>query len=91
MTPSDGTTVPPVLSISQLYDRVDAALNSTFGGKSGLWVEGEIAKISGSNGHCYVDLVDPAERGPGRVCSVASAGSPPGDPFNGPSQQRASR
>ena len=64
MTPSDGTTVPPVLSISQLYDRVDAALNSTFGGKSGLWVEGEIAKISGSNGHCYVDLVDPAERGP---------------------------
>ena len=71
MTPSDGTTVPPVLSISQLYDRVDAALNSTFGGKSGLWVEGEIAKISGSN-----DGTLPAVECSGLTPSLVSAAPP---------------
>jgi exodeoxyribonuclease VII large subunit len=57
-------TAPPALSISQLYDRVDAALAETFGVRSSCWVEGEISKLTTANGHCYLDLVDPDDRSP---------------------------
>ncbi len=50
------------LSIGQLYDRVDGALNEAFPVGEFLWVTGEISKISVSNGHCYIDLIDPTDR-----------------------------
>lgn len=48
-----------VLSIGELYDRVEAALAATFSRGRGLWVRGELQSISDRTGHCYMDLVDP--------------------------------
>jgi exodeoxyribonuclease VII large subunit len=48
-----------VLSIAQLYARVDRALISEFPPKEPLWVRGEVHTISDRTGHCYIDLIDP--------------------------------
>jgi len=57
------------LTIRQLYDRVDEALNHVFLVGEFLWVTGEISKISVTNGHCYIDLIDPTDtsRTPGTL------------------------
>lgn len=47
----------PALSVTDVYQMIDRALKDSF--PSGLWVQGEIAKIQLSQkGHCYIDLVD---------------------------------
>jgi len=48
-----------ILSIAQLYARVDRALVAEFAPPQLLWVRGEIQTISDRTGHCYIDLVDP--------------------------------
>jgi exodeoxyribonuclease VII large subunit len=48
-----------VLSIAQLYARVDRALIAEFPPREPLWVRGEVQTISDRTGHCYIDLVDP--------------------------------
>lgn len=53
---------PDALSIADLYDEVQGALNRTFPRSRQLWVRGEIQHVAdqhGRAGHCYVDLVDP--------------------------------
>lgn len=50
------------LSIADLYDEVQGALERAFPRRRALWVRGEIQKISEQRtgrGHCYIDLVDP--------------------------------
>ncbi|HVC14713.1 MAG TPA: exodeoxyribonuclease VII large subunit [Acidimicrobiales bacterium] len=50
------------LSIADLYDEVQGALERTFPRRRALWVRGEIQKVSdqrAGRGHCYIDLVDP--------------------------------
>ncbi len=56
------TGSPVALSIGQLYDRLDGALNATFPVGTTLWVEGELVKVTSKSGHCYLDLVDPGDR-----------------------------
>ena len=51
------------ITISELYNEVDAVLKATFPASRELWVRGEIQKISDSSGHCYIDLVDPEAQG----------------------------
>ncbi len=65
----DGEPTDEALSIRQLYDRVDGALNDAFPQGEFLWVTGEISKISVSGGHCYIDLIDPTDssRTPGTL------------------------
>ena len=48
-----------VLSIAQLYRRVDDALASAFSPRVALWVRGEVQTLSDRTGHCYMDLIDP--------------------------------
>jgi exodeoxyribonuclease VII large subunit len=52
-----------VLSIAQLYNRVDGALASAFPPNEPLWVRGEVQTMSDRTGHCYIDLVDPDSAG----------------------------
>ncbi len=52
-----------VLSIAQLYARVDRALLGEFPPRQPLWVRGEVQTISDRTGHCYIDLVDPDSAG----------------------------
>ena len=52
-----------VLSIAQLYRRVDDALASAFSPRLPLWVRGEVQTLSDRTGHCYMDLVDPDSAG----------------------------
>lgn len=50
------------LSIADLYDEVQGALERTFPRRRALWVRGEIQHVSdqrAGRGHCYMDLVDP--------------------------------
>lgn len=59
---SSAGSAPPdadSLSISGLYARIDRALKGALPGE--VWVSGEVRsfKVS-SRGHCYIDLVDPA-------------------------------
>ncbi len=54
--------IPTALSIGQLYDRLDGALNTAFPVGTTLWVEGELVKVTSKSGHCYLDLVDPGDR-----------------------------
>lgn len=61
--PNDASAERAPLSIGQLYDLVDESLEMVFGGRA-YWVEAEISKLSTSNGHCYLDLIDPKDRGP---------------------------
>ncbi len=58
----------PWLTIAGLYDRVDRALAGALPADQ-VWVRGEVQSISDRTGHCYMDLVDPADGGgePGRV------------------------
>ena len=65
----DGEPTDESLSIRQLYDRVDGALNKAFPVGEELWVTGEISKLSVSGGHCYIDLIDPTDnsRTPGTL------------------------
>ena len=64
---SGGTLAPDadaeVLSIAQLYRRVDDALASAFSPRLALWVRGEVQMLSDRTGHCYIDLVDPDSAG----------------------------
>ena len=47
------------LSITELYNRVDRALRTSFPGD--LWITGEIRSIKVlPRGHCFIDLVDPS-------------------------------
>ena len=47
------------LSITDLYARVDRAVRGTF--PEEVWITGEIRSIKvNANGHCFIDLVDPA-------------------------------
>jgi exodeoxyribonuclease VII large subunit len=48
-----------VLSIVQLYNRVESALAGEFPPGRPVWVRGEIQVLSDRTGHCYIDLVDP--------------------------------
>lgn len=50
---------PDVLSIAQLYARIDRALLSEFPPRDPVWVRGEVHNISDRTGHCYIDLIDP--------------------------------
>jgi exodeoxyribonuclease VII large subunit len=52
-----------VLSIAQLYARVDRALIGEFPQRQPLWVRGEVQTISDRTGHCYIDLIDPDSAG----------------------------
>jgi exodeoxyribonuclease VII large subunit len=69
-----------VLSISGLYDEVEAALAQSFPRRRHLWVRGEIQNLSDHrSGHLYLDLVDPEEeagRGGGRGRARARGGEP---------------
>jgi exodeoxyribonuclease VII large subunit len=50
------------LSIADLYDEVQGALERAFPRRRALWVRGEIQHVSdqrAGRGHCYLDLVDP--------------------------------
>ncbi len=50
------------LSIADLYDEVQGALERAFPRRRALWVRGEIQHVSeqrAGRGHCYMDLVDP--------------------------------
>lgn len=50
------------LSVADLYDELEIALNQAFPRTRSLWVRGEIQSISdqsGRSGHCYFDLIDP--------------------------------
>ena len=50
------------LSIADLYDEVQGALERAFPRRRALWVRGEIQHVSdqrAGRGHCYIDLVDP--------------------------------
>lgn len=50
------------LSIADLYDQVQGALERAFPRRRALWVRGEIQHVSdqrAARGHCYIDLVDP--------------------------------
>jgi exodeoxyribonuclease VII large subunit len=54
-TPDDAGS----LSISGLYARIDRALKGALPGE--VWVTGEVRSFNvSSRGHCYLDLVDPA-------------------------------
>ncbi len=57
----------PVLSIAQLYGRVERALREEFPVSQPLWVRGEVHTISDRTGHCYLDLVDPDSAGERRA------------------------
>jgi len=48
-----------ILSIAQLYRRVDDALADAFPPRRPLWVRGEVQTLSDRTGHCYIDLIDP--------------------------------
>ena len=52
-----------VLSIAQLYGRVDEALATAFPPRQPLWVRGEVQTLSDRTGHCYIDLIDPDSAG----------------------------
>jgi exodeoxyribonuclease VII large subunit len=52
-----------VLSIAQLYGRVDGALATAFPPRQPLWVRGEVQTLSDRTGHCYIDLIDPDSAG----------------------------
>ena len=50
------------LTITDLYDEVQGALERAFPRRRTLWVRGEIQHVSdqrAGQGHCYIDLVDP--------------------------------
>jgi len=54
-----GEERPDVVSIVELYNRVDRALAEAFPRNQPVWVRGEVQTFSDRTGHCYVDLVDP--------------------------------
>jgi exodeoxyribonuclease VII large subunit len=54
-----GDERPDVVSIAELYNRVDRALSEAFPRNRPVWVRGEVQTCSDRTGHCYVDLVDP--------------------------------
>lgn len=57
---------PDALSIADLYDEVQGALERVFPRRRQLWVRGEVQHVSaqrGGRGHCYIDLVDPESAG----------------------------
>ncbi len=50
------------LTITDLYDEVQGALECVFPRRRALWVRGEIQHVSdqrAGQGHCYIDLIDP--------------------------------
>jgi len=50
------------LTITDLYDEVQGAIERAFPRRRTLWVRGEIQHVSdqrAGQGHCYIDLVDP--------------------------------
>ncbi len=52
-----------MLSIAQLYARIDRALVHELPPRVPIWVRGEVHTISDRTGHCYIDLVDPDQAG----------------------------
>ncbi len=52
-----------VLSIAQLYARIDRALVNELPPRVPIWVRGEVQTLSDRTGHCYIDLVDPDQVG----------------------------
>jgi exodeoxyribonuclease VII large subunit len=54
-----GDEGPDIVSIAELYNRVDRALAEAFPRNRSVWVRGEVQTCSDRTGHCYVDLVDP--------------------------------
>jgi len=52
-----------VISIAQLYNRVESALAAEFPPRQSVWVRGEIQTLTDRTGHCYIDLVDPDAEG----------------------------
>jgi exodeoxyribonuclease VII large subunit len=77
--PTEGGGHATVLSISGLYDEVDAALASVFPRRRQLWVRGEVQSLSdqtGRSGHCYLDLVDPDEDRSGSGGSTRGRAAP---------------
>jgi exodeoxyribonuclease VII large subunit len=60
------------ISIADLYDEVQGAIERAFPRRRALWVRGEIQHVSdqrAGRGHCYMDLVDP-ETARGRLAPV---------------------
>jgi exodeoxyribonuclease VII large subunit len=58
------STHPDVLSIGEIYQRVEGALGRAFPRNRPLWVRGEISHLSDHrSGHLYLDLVDPDDAG----------------------------
>jgi exodeoxyribonuclease VII large subunit len=57
---------PDALSIADLYDEVQGALERVFPKRRQLWVRGEVQHVSAQRagrGHCYIDLIDPESAG----------------------------
>ncbi|MGH9046108.1 MAG: exodeoxyribonuclease VII large subunit, partial [Acidimicrobiales bacterium] len=52
-----------ILSIADLYRRVDRALTSELPPRIPIWVRGEVQTLSDRTGHCYLDLIDPDQSG----------------------------
>ncbi len=52
-----------VLSIAQLYARIDRALINELPPRVPIWVRGEVQTLSDRTGHCYIDLIDPEQSG----------------------------
>jgi len=50
---------PDACSISDLYSRLEGALDREFPRNRPTWVRGEVQTLSDRTGHCYIDLVDP--------------------------------
>jgi exodeoxyribonuclease VII large subunit len=82
-TPAPDTTAKRsgVLSISGLYDEVEAALAQVFPRRRHVWVRGEVQHLSDHrSGHLYLDLVDPDDPddpdGPRDPADPAAAGRP---------------
>ncbi|HXW39238.1 MAG TPA: exodeoxyribonuclease VII large subunit, partial [Acidimicrobiales bacterium] len=52
-----------ILSIAQLYARIDRALVNELPPRVPIWVRGEVQTLSDRTGHCYIDLIDPEQSG----------------------------
>ncbi|MGH9302853.1 MAG: exodeoxyribonuclease VII large subunit [Acidimicrobiales bacterium] len=76
--PAPGAVSDAAISVSELYERVSAALQDEFGGR--LWVVGEVRKVTSSaTGHRFIELSDRQggatgpDRSPGRYRQAAPA------------------
>ena len=62
--PASGVEELESRSIAELYDEIEAALLGAFPRAEGIWVSGEIQKITeAASGHAYLDIVDPDAKG----------------------------